>query len=62
MNTVWQLCKNDKIKGKNDESLATPMSNNALDSVKFGAFAIPSYKLPNSLRCRSFAIFNSSGR
>ena len=31
----------------NDESLATPVSNDALDSVKFGAFAIPSYKLPN---------------
>ena len=31
----------------NDESLATPMSNNGLDSVKFGVFATPSYKLPN---------------
>ena len=30
-----------------DESLATPMSNNALDYVKFGVFAIQSYKLPN---------------
>ena len=28
-----------------DESLATPMSNNVLDSVKFGVFATPSYKL-----------------
>ena len=30
-----------------DKSLATPMSNNALDYVKFGIFAITSYKLPN---------------
>lgn len=45
----------------NDESFATPMLNNALDSVKFGVFITPSYKLPNWLRCHSFAMFNSSG-
>ena len=53
---IWQLCKNDKIVGKiislmiaqclhSDESLATPMSNNVLDSVKFGIFTTPSYRL-----------------
>lgn len=53
---IWQLCKNDKIVGKiislmiaqclhSDESLATPMSNNVLDSVKFGIFTTPSFRL-----------------
>ena len=55
---IWQLCKMTRLWEKiislmiaqclhNDESLATPVSNDALDSVKFGAFAISSYKLPN---------------